>query len=445
MKRTLAAFAMGLLALLGAGPAGAHRIDEYLQATMVSVEHEQVRASMRLVPGMATAPAIIAAIDSNGDGAISPDEQRAYAGAVLGDLAVTLDGVHLQPQLATLEFPSLPELRDGLGEIRIAFTVALPAAGSRHKLILENHHRAQGSVYLMNAVLPRDPAIRIAAQTRNPDQSRYELDFEQAGTAESPQQPLAVPGWMQGAGFASLFQLGMRHIAEGTDHLLFLLALMLPAPLVLAGARWGGPARVRTGLLRIVKIVSAFTIGHSVTLALAASGIVRLPARPVEVLIAVSILVSAAHALRPLFGRREAVVAAFFGLIHGLAFAATLDQLGLGRWERVAGVLAFNLGIETMQLVVVLAALPSLLLLSRTRWYAVVRIAGASFAAIAAAGWIAERLFGVANRLDGVVEQVAANAIWIALALFVLGIIGSFLPGWRTTMPSRQSAGGADR
>jgi len=77
------------------------------------------------------------------------------------------------------------------------------------------------------------------------------------------------------------------------------------------------------------------------------------------VLIAVSILVSAVHALRPLFPGREARIAAFFGLIHGLAFASTLGELGLGRWERLAGILAFNLGIETMQLVVVAATLPS--------------------------------------------------------------------------------------
>jgi hypothetical protein len=73
-----------------------------------------------------------------------------------------------------------------------------------------------------------------------------------------------------------------------------------------------------------------------------ALGIVRVPERPIEVLIAASILVSAVHAFRPIFPGREAWIAAFFGLIHGLAFAATLDRLGLGRWEH----LAFNLGIE---------------------------------------------------------------------------------------------------
>src|SRR5206468_3636291 len=165
------------------------------------------------------------------------------------------------------------------------------------------------------------------------------------------------------------------------DHLLFLLALLLPAPLIVFGSRLAGFAGVRRSVLRILKIVTAFTIGHSITLALATLGLVRVPSRPIEVLIAVSILVSAIHALRPLFPGKEAGIAAFFGLIHGLAFAATLGELGLGRWERVAGILAFNLGIETMQLVVVAVTMPSLVLMSRTRAYPFLRIGGALFAA----------------------------------------------------------------
>jgi len=136
-------------------------------------------------------------------------------------------------------------------------------------------------------------------------------------------------GWVP-RGFANVFRLGMRHIADGTDHLLFLLALLLPAPLVV-GSRWTGLAHVRRSLLWILKIVTAFTIGHSITLAIAGLGFVRVPSRSIEMLIAVSILVSAIQALRPLFPGKEARIAAFFGLIHGLAFASTFGELGLGR------------------------------------------------------------------------------------------------------------------
>src|SRR3954453_22879784 len=127
--------------------------------------------------------------------------------------------------------------------------------------------------------------------------------------------------WFQG--FAAMFRLGARHIAEGTDHLLFLLALILPAPLVAAGGRWGGYAGWKTALRRIVKVVTAFTLGHSVTLVLGALGWARLPGAVVESAIALSILVSAVHALVPIFRGRELFIAGGFGLVHGLALPST--------------------------------------------------------------------------------------------------------------------------
>ena len=231
-----------------------------------------------------------------------------------------------------------------------------------------------------------------------------------------------VPAWLNGVQFSSLFRLGMRHIAEGTDHFLFLLVLLLPAPLLVSGWRWGPPSGVRRSLLRILGIVTAFTIGHSITLTLAAFNAVSVPSRPVEVLIAVSILVSAVHACRPIFPGKEAWIAAFFGLIHGLAFAATLDRLGLGRWDRVAGILAFNLGIETMQMLVVAAILPSLMLMSRTRAYPILRIGGAVFAGVASAGWIVERLFDVATPVDAIVNAFARHALLIAVNLLAVSL-----------------------
>jgi len=147
---------------------------------------------------------------------------------------------------------------------------------------------------------------------------------------------------------------------------------------------------------------------------------VAVPSRPIEVLIAVSILVSAVHALRPLFPGREALIAAFFGLVHGLAFAATIGELGLAPGERVASVLAFNLGIETMQLIVLAAAMPSLLLVSRTRFYSPFRVGGALFAGFASVGWISERLLHMHSPVDMIVDSVAHHAVWIAAVLFLI-------------------------
>jgi hypothetical protein len=417
--------AAAILLMLGAG-VFAHRLHEYLQAIILSVEKDHVQASMRLIPGVAVASNVLASIDTDGDGTISEAEQRIYAERVLRDLSITVDGKRASPALVSQKFPSIDEIKAGLGEIQIEFTVELARGGPERRIVLENHHRNEISVYLMNCLVPRDPDIRIVAQNRNENQSFYQLDFAQVGNSSlsgSWNAWSAFRGRTGGVGFASIFRLGMRHIAEGTDHLLFLLALLLPAPLLVLGSRWAGFAGARQSLLRILKVVTAFTIGHSVTLALAALGLVRVPGRPIEVLIALSILVSAVHALRPLFPGREAFIAAFFGLIHGLAFAATLGELGLDRWERVAGILAFNLGIETMQLIVVAVTMPSLVLISRTRAYSFLRIGGALFAGFASLGWIAERLLGIHNSVDAVVDGVAHHGVWIAGGLFLLSVI----------------------
>ncbi len=404
----------------------AHRIDEYLQATILSLETRRVQASMRLIPGMLVASSVIAMIDSDADGVFSETEERAYAQRLLSDLSITIDGNGVQPKLVAESFPPPAQMRAGLGEIHIVYTIDVPADGAKRSLILANHHLSSTSVYLMNVLAPQDPDIRILAQKRNEQQSVYELDYEQA-TATNAGWHTPWAGFP--VGLSSLFHLGMRHIAEGTDHLLFLLTLLLPVPLLVAGLRWGQPAGGRQSLLHILGIVTAFTVGHSITLTLAVVGAVNVPSRPVEVLIAASIFVSAVHAFRPIFPGKEAFIAAFSGLIHGLAFAATLGRLGLGGWDRAAGLLAFNLGIETMQMMVVAAILPSLILMSRTRAYPILRMGGAVFAGAASVGWMVERLFAFETPVNTIVGVFARHGVWMAVSLLVLSLACRFVQG----------------
>lgn len=192
--------------------------------------------------------------------------------------------------------------------------------------------------------------------------------------------------------FANAFRLGAHHIAQGYDHLLFLLALLLAAPLRAAGGRWAGERTGRETFRALALIVTAFTIGHSTTLVLAAFLGLRLPAQPVEAGIALSVLVSAIHAARPVFPGREALVAGLFGLVHGLAFATLVGNFGLGAATRATAILGFNLGIEAVQLAVVVVATPVLLVLARSRWGAKARVALAALTGVAALFWLAERL-----------------------------------------------------
>ncbi len=217
-------------------------------------------------------------------------------------------------------------------------------------------------------------------------------------------------------GFLSMVSLGIRHIQTGTDHQLFLLALLLPAPLLAAGRRWRGPATTRQAIARICRITTAFTLGHSVTLALGTLGL-PVPQQAVEAAIAVSIIVAAVHAFRPLFPGREALVAASFGLVHGLAFSEALRELHLSGSRLVLSLLGFNLGIEAMQLLIVALVLPPLVVLARTRCYRAVRTLGAATAGVAATGWLAARLGDtnvVADAADGLDRwsAVALVGLW---------------------------------
>lgn len=236
---------------------------------------------------------------------------------------------------------------------------------------------------------------------------------------------IAVDGsdgsWWQG--LRSLFSLGMRHIAEGPDHLLFLLALLLPSPLIARAGRWQDGTSVRASIRTIVSVVTGFTLGHSISLALAAAGWVEVPARLVELLIAVSILVSCAHAWRPLFAGREVWIASAFGLVHGLAFAEVLSGLDFDATTLVLSLVGFNLGIEAMQLLVIAATLPLMLLLSTTPRYAGVRIAGGGFAAACAAGWVLERAFGLSNPLQPVVDWMAPPPVWFVLPVVLASAV----------------------
>lgn len=223
----------------------------------------------------------------------------------------------------------------------------------------------------------------------------------------------------QGALFGGALRIGANHILEGHDHLLFLLALLLPAPLLAAAGRWRGVRPTRETLTGLAWIVTAFTLGHSATLILAAAFDARLPTAPVEAAIALSVLVSALHAIRPLFPGRERFVAFGFGLIHGLAFATVVAGFGASIAARATAILGFNLGIEAVQLALVVLLLPALVIGSRTRWYARARVALGGFAALAALAWLVERVSGAENALAAGFAAVlpALGLMLVALSL----------------------------
>jgi hypothetical protein len=224
-------------------------------------------------------------------------------------------------------------------------------------------------------------------------------------------------------GFRRMFSLGMHHISEGTDHLLFLLELLLPAPWLALAGQWRERKTTAAAFRSIVVIAGGFTLGHCLTLAVASAGYVHLPSRAVESAIAISILVSSMHAWRPIFPGREVWIAFAFGLVHGLAFATVLTGLSFDGITLAVALAGFNLGIEWMQLLLIAVVLPILLVLSATRAYPVLRNAGAAVGAACALGWIAERGFLLSNPLRAFTDWLAAFTPWaIATALGASGV-----------------------
>lgn len=187
---------------------------------------------------------------------------------------------------------------------------------------------------------------------------------------------------------------GIWHIWIGFDHILFLLSLLLPAVLVRRANRWEPGPSLRGALVEVLKVVTAFTLAHSITLSLAALQVISLPSRLVESAIAASVVVAALNNLRGTVERGRWVMAFVFGLVHGFGFASVLADLGLPQGALVLALVGFNLGVELGQMAIVVAFVPLAFWLRRTRLYRQgVLILGSLLVALVAGWWFIQRAF----------------------------------------------------
>jgi hypothetical protein len=187
---------------------------------------------------------------------------------------------------------------------------------------------------------------------------------------------------------------GVWHIWIGYDHILFLLALLLPAVLMRREGQWAPAPRLDGAVKEVLKVVTAFTLAHSITLSLAALGVISLPSRLVESAIAASVIVAALNNLRGTIEMKRWVMAFVFGLIHGFGFASVLADLGLPKDALVLALVGFNVGVELGQLVIVAVFLPLAFWLRATKFYRVgVLMAGSVLVALLAGWWLLQRMF----------------------------------------------------
>jgi hypothetical protein len=173
--------------LLALPPAAlGHRLDEYLQATLVHIEPDGIRLMINLTPGVDVADTVLEQIDWNRDEQISESEAATYAELLRRDLALRLDAEDLELEAVGTVVPTQAELRTGEGIIQIEFAVATTLEAGRHVLVLENHHQRRIGIYLFNAALPKSRSIEIARQRRSDDQSVGEIRFSFAPARSSP-------------------------------------------------------------------------------------------------------------------------------------------------------------------------------------------------------------------------------------------------------------------
>ena len=211
----------------------------------------------------------------------------------------------------------------------------------------------------------------------------------------SPEQPrieVHPAGRSRLQQFLDYWREGLWHIWIGFDHILFLVALLLPAVLRRSDAGWQMAGSLKTVLRDIVAVVTAFTVAHSITLSAAVLGWISLPSRWVETAIAATLILTALNNLLPLIRARRWLIGFTLGLIHGFGFASVLADLGLPSDALLLALMGFNLGVETGQLVIVLGFLPLAYGLRHTWFYRRVVLQCGSLAVCAiAVVWLLER------------------------------------------------------
>jgi hypothetical protein len=407
MRLYRAALAAGVAALcaVAGGSASAHPMPH--SVVLLDVDRDSVTAELRVPVGDLEAASGLDPADQPGVRDYLLAHVRPASGGRAWSVAVRNLAVGAAEQTATGPYREL-----------VARLVLTPPAGASTRRFTLAYD------VVVHQVVTHTALVSVRADRTGSAAGR------ELGAVAVDNRTMAVPalaidldtrGWQA---FSDMLALGGHHIAEGTDHLLFLLTLLLPAPLLRAGRRWGTAAGPRAAAAAIVRVTVAFTAGHSVTLVFSALGRFELPAGPVEALIAISILVSAAHAIRPVVPGREALVAGGFGLVHGMAFASTLAERSLSSPELVVSLLGFNLGIELVQLLVVALVLPPLVVLARhDSAYRALRTGGAALAGAAAIGWLLARL-GLPTPLGPAADALSAHLGWVVVPLWAAAVVG---------------------
>ncbi|PMQ08363.1 HupE/UreJ family protein [Janthinobacterium sp. AD80] len=327
-------------------------------------------------------------LDGNGDGALTWDEIRARHDAIA---AYALQRLQVASDQGVCPLKAVAQLidshTDGAYNV-LRFQATCPGAAPANLSI----------GYTLFADLdPQHKGLLKLASGDNTQTAIFDPD--------SPRQNISLAAPDRLAQFGAYVKHGIWHIWIGYDHILFLLSLLLPAvllPQAHQSTRSNVPQNplppaaesrgLRGAFIDVLKVVTAFTLAHSITLTLASLSLISLPSRWVESAIAASVILAALNNLLPLFRGKRPVAAFVFGLIHGFGFASVLRDLGLPQGSLLASLFGFNVGVEIGQLAIVAAFLPLAWLLRKTWFYRQVLTVGSLAIAVVAAVWLVERM-----------------------------------------------------
>ncbi len=322
-------------------------------------------------------------IDANGDGKVSEEEMlanmkriRSYvAGHVsVGDRDREFDLEFTDHELRRVPISPFLILNFETREDRIPDSLRIG-----YRMLFDEDPRHRGFLV-------------VAANTKS--------DFVNTGegvalifSPSSTQQDIDLTRLSAWTSFADFLRHGIWHIWIGFDHILFLIALLFPAVLVRQGSNWQPVSDFREAMWNVVKVVTLFTVAHTITLTLAALGLVKIPGRLVEAVIAASVIVAALNNVFPVIRRHIGWVVFLFGLFHGFGFASVLQELSSNAANIAADLAGFNIGVEIGQLAIVAVAFPLLYLLRSRRAYSGVMVpAGSLLIGLLAFGWFVERV-----------------------------------------------------
>lgn len=317
-------------------------------------------------------------LDRDGDGKLTWDEVRSkhreIAAFALSHLAIVSEGAMCATQVNE---QLVDDHTDGAYSV-LLFDAICPNPISKltlnYRLLFDLDPQHKGLLKLHSAT-------GTTSAVFSPETSKQEFSLTQSSRLRQ---------------FMDFAVTGIWHIWLGFDHILFLLSLLLPSVLVWKDRKWQPADRMASASLEVLKVISAFTLAHSVTLTLATLQIIALPSRWVESAIALSVVFAALNNVYPVILARRWVVAFGFGLIHGFGFASALSDLNLPNALLLLALVGFNVGVEVGQLAIVVVFMPLAYFIRRSWLYRRLVLAGGSIVlAVVATVWLAERAFNI--------------------------------------------------